>query len=141
MWTNVSDDTFALPLTNFAGSEVSDVLWSAVAQKYLKIRVNSQSSSWELKVMTDNFLVLPDTTIWGTQYGGLIQPSPPHRVAMGWQTRASVISGGPTGGDPGNPSSGWLFVKDRQDADILAASGYITIAYGAPGYTNIHNFA
>ncbi len=136
------------------------VSWGSKGNNYIKLAVTN-NISWELKTYTDNFAfaggVLPATTTWGYQYGGLKGPvsgGKGQMAGLGWLVLADtgvVQFGGPDPADPGATklvgtstvpvaASDWLFVKDRSDQNVPVSTGTDTndeSFAGAAGYTNV----
>lgn len=142
--------------------------WSAKGNRYVKLAVTEKFPKWILRTYTDNFNfvggVLPDTTTWGYQYGGLKGPvynSKGQMSGLAWLVLPDtgvVFFGGPDASDPSEmdpvistkPASNWLYVKDLSDQDIpdaldpsgkdqsfAGSGGYTTVATGTPTLTKI----
>ena len=102
---NISDDAAvgAVTFGNVANERV-------VAPQYVEINVDSNRNSWELDIYTDNFATAPDTTTWGTQYGGLIGTTAGNRAPMLWETYDEKEAATPA------PDEGaWTWFKDKHD--------------------------
>jgi hypothetical protein len=123
--------------------------FGAVAPQYVQLSVNDNSVSWVLRAYTTNFVMAPDTTTWGYQYGGMIGAVAGDHIAMGWQC-SNVLLVSVVGGSPSNSlSNGWTYLKDARDIDMpetptnnesfaaSAAAGYCNIAYGSASYTRV----
>ena len=134
---NISDNG---SVTSVAFGSVTNA--RVVAPQYVEIDVGSNRNSWELAIYTDNFATAPDTTTWGTQYGGLIGSNTAgNRAPMLWETYDAYWTPGPGVGE-----EAWTHVKDKYDIDTgtnttswagSVSDGYVNIAFGGPDYTNI----
>jgi hypothetical protein len=124
--------------------------WSTVAAQHVKIQVFNNSAAWTLKAYTKNFDVAPSTSDWGYSYGGLIGSTTSAKIPLAWRASTTTATAAPAFGDPSVSSTtatfGWTFFKDYWDADdpgqaddqsFAAAQGYITVAYGSAGGTNV----
>lgn len=156
----ITDDTVATAI-GFGSVANTVAPWSTLPGEYVKISVDDNETSWALKIYTENFGgVLPDTTTWGWQYGGMIAPARDGaKVALGWLANPTTIaSPGPGTGDPalgraldagGNwiaGGNGFTYVKDSADGDTPTqtgdqsfdiTSGYLNVAFGSFSETRI----
>lgn len=131
--------------------------WSAKGSRYIKLAVTN-NQSWVLKTYTDNFNydggILPDTTTWTYQYGGLKGPvsnGKGQMAGLAWLVLPNedvTAFNGPDAKDPSevipgttDPASDWLFVKDRSDQNIPVPAGDTDSSdesfSGSGGYTNV----
>lgn len=144
----------------FAGVSSVAPAWTSKASQYIQLSVNDNALAWELRNYTDNFNfaggVLPSTTVWGHQYGGLKGTVAGQRAGLGWAVLPDtgvVQFNGPDAGDPVlSSTNGWTFVKDRSDrapglspdatgpgaeATFAGSGGYKNIAFGGISDTRI----
>lgn len=124
--------------------------WSTLAPHVLRFRVDN-ANGWELKTYTDNFGGTPpaDTAKWGLQYGGMVAVGgAPKKIGLGWAVKKDLLQASQVGsGDPAqNTVNGFTYVKDKADQDLPEltgdqafdyASGYINVAFGSYGETNV----
>lgn len=131
---------------SFTGVSSVSPAWSSKANQYVQLTVNDNALGWELRNYTDNFNfaggVLPSTTVWGFQYGGLKGTVEGQRAGLGWQVLPDTgvaQFGGPDAGDPVlSSTNGWTFVKDRSDRNppgvtdqsFDGSGGYKNVAFG-----------
>ncbi len=158
----ISDDSLATAI-GFGSVANTVPAWSTLPGEYVKISVDDNETSWELKAYTENFGgVLPATATWGWQYGGMIAPAREGaKVALGWLANPTTIPAGPATGNPAdgrkmdttvNPpvwqagGNGFTYLKDSADGDTPEqegdqsfdiASGYLNVAFGSFAETRI----
>ena len=126
--------------------------WSTLADQYIQISVDDNAPSWRLRSFTNNFVGISSvpTNVWGYAYGGLKGDVNGAKAAVAWRNNSTILSTGPTTGNPQTGTNGWTFIKDMRDEDdpiavgdqsFVAAdlAGYTNIAFGAPSYTRMVN--
>ncbi len=137
---NVSDGA-VVPSISFGTIVSSGVPYGTLAPQYVQISVNDNSILWLMRAYTDNFAAAPDTTTWGTQYGGLISTTPAsgNHVPMGWQCSTYTVVGVPVVSSATTPGGNWNYLKDQWDTDFVASrnAGYCNIAFGSASYTRV----
>jgi hypothetical protein len=158
----IADDTLVAPnKINFGSVENTVGEWSTLPTEYVKVTVEDNETAWKLKTYSDNFGgVLPDTTTWGWQFGGMIATGRPGaKVALGWLANPTLIAApGPGTGNPANGravdidgkwiagGNGFTYLKDKADGDAPEQEGdqsfhmeddYINIAQGSFSETRI----
>lgn len=138
----------------FANVDPAGSTWIAKGSQYVELSVNDNiNTGWELRNYTDNFNfaggILPSTTVWGYQYGGLRGTVDGQRAGVGWMVLPDtgvVQFQGPDAGNPVNSgTNGWTFLKDRSDQNppgstdqsFDGSAGYKNIAFGGLTETRI----
>lgn len=139
----------------FANVDPGGSTWAAKGSQFLQLSVNDNiNTGWELRNYTDNFNfaggVLPDTTTWGYQYGGLRGTVNGNRAGVGWMVLPdSDVAKNFQGPDAANPvdgaTNGYTFLKDRSDRNppgftdqsFDGSAGYKNIAFGGLTETRI----
>jgi len=125
---NISDDSNA---DSIAFGSVANQ--RVLAPQYVEVNVGSNRNNWELAIYTDNFATAPDTTTWGTQYGGLIGATAGNRAPMLWETYDEKQAT-----TPATDEGAWTWFKDKHDTGDYpwledgVQSGYVNIAFGGP---------
>ena len=139
----------------FANVDPGGSTWTAKGSQFLQLSVNDNiNTGWELRNYTDNFNfaggVLPDTTTWGYQYGGLRGTVNGNRAGVGWlvlpDSDVAKNFGGPDAANPvDGATNGYTFLKDRSDRNppgftdqsFDGSAGYKNIAFGGLTETRI----
>jgi len=124
-------------------SIVSTVTWTNIpstttykeSSQYIEIQYNDNYYSWAIRVYTNN-------TNWGgsagTNRGGLIHTATNTiRLPLLWR----VYDKKQTGGVQCSTTTGWAYIKDKNDSDwSTAKTTYANICYGGPDYCNLADF-
>lgn len=139
----------------FANVDPGGSTWTAKGSQFIQLSVaDNINTGWELRNYTDNFNfaggVLPDTTTWGYQYGGLRGTVDGNRAGVGWMVLPDSDVArdfqGPAAGNPQDSgTNGWTFLKDRSDRNppgettqsFDGSGGYKNVAFGGLTETRI----
>lgn len=108
-----------------------------LADQYVEVTFQDNALIWALSIHSDN-QGADEQLRRERRAGGLLHTRDRTVVlAVGWQAHNDVQTPPPSSGDPARGGSGWLFMKDINDADWLQAGGYRNVAFGGPGFANI----
>ncbi|HMU74642.1 MAG TPA: hypothetical protein PKB12_08865 [Elusimicrobiota bacterium] len=159
-------NTISLAIKNMDGTAATEIgfanvdpggsTWAAKGSQFVQLSVvDNINTGWELRNYTDNFNfaggILPDTTTWGYQYGGLRNVDVNgQRAGVGWMVLPdSDVAKNFQGPDAANPvdgaSNGYTFLKDRSDQNpplvtdqsFDGSGGYKNVAFGSLTETRI----
>jgi len=153
---NISDNGKAEKI-DFQTPNPFDPAWNVLAPQYVKMKVQFSAINWRLRLATDNFSnpltppvlsasstpseIATFVSAWGYALGGLRGDVSGAKVPMGWRASTSPVTGvSPViSKDPKDPSSGWTFVKDKNDLDDPKAVGDQSFlgADASPSYCNV----
>ncbi|MDI6641779.1 MAG: gliding motility-associated C-terminal domain-containing protein, partial [Elusimicrobiota bacterium] len=132
---NISDsqDASSLYFTTVSNGETYKL-----AEQYLEVIYKSTRPVWQIDIYTNN-----KTAETGSQKGGLLNTTTTTaRLPLGWKVFSDKQTSPPTAGNPSEASSGWYWLKDKNDKDMpetdnndeswtkAQKDGYTRIIYG-----------